>query len=193
MDTLTQSHSPGAAPLSTDGIDINTWHITMPWGSSAPQVELSAWDFAGNTPPTVHSLHSSSIRFGVAAADHALGCSCGQARRSTMPRTGSSSPSTRCIWPYSTSSLPTSHTSTTGMSAASLCAVVCVCRACRACRVCRVSNDDSRTIKQAAVYTFGRRGLAGAHHRHTRRGRTMYRRIPEPDAHPVGNPHLLLL
>jgi hypothetical protein len=41
------------APLSTDGIDINTWSLSMNsvWGPDAAAVDLSAWDFAGNSPP----------------------------------------------------------------------------------------------------------------------------------------------
>jgi hypothetical protein len=36
-----------AAPLSTDGIEINQWNLAMPWGNDAPVMDLSAWDFAG--------------------------------------------------------------------------------------------------------------------------------------------------
>jgi hypothetical protein len=39
---------PAVVPLSTDGIDINKWMMTIPsWGPNSPRVELSAWDFAG--------------------------------------------------------------------------------------------------------------------------------------------------
>jgi hypothetical protein len=45
-----------AAPVSTDGIDINGWNLPMDpvWGPDAPHVELSAWDFAGklSQPPS---------------------------------------------------------------------------------------------------------------------------------------------
>lgn len=38
-----------AAPLSTDGIDINKWNLPMDAvnGEEADSIELSAWDFAG--------------------------------------------------------------------------------------------------------------------------------------------------
>jgi hypothetical protein len=38
--------SIGGPPLSTDGIDICRWNLSLP-GEDAPQAELSAWDFAG--------------------------------------------------------------------------------------------------------------------------------------------------
>jgi hypothetical protein len=52
--TRTRTHArtrtrTGTPPLSTDGIEINSWSLSMysVWGADSAAVDLSAWDFAG--------------------------------------------------------------------------------------------------------------------------------------------------